>query len=140
MIIEYTGRQFVVTQKYKDQALTGLSAIEKIVSGATSAKVILTVDKYRKIADVTMNQGKESMVATCESAEMMTALRDALAKIEQQAVRQRQKATKGIRRPRPVEKQCGRTRRIGAGQRVARFRHVRRDARIPAWLRRARPR
>jgi putative sigma-54 modulation protein len=103
MIIEYTGRQTVVTQKYKDQALVGLSAIEKIVSGATSAKVILTVDKYRRIADVTVNQGSQSMVATCESAEMMTALRDALAKIEQQAVRQRQKATKGKRRPRPVE-------------------------------------
>jgi ribosome-associated translation inhibitor RaiA len=44
------------------------------------------------------------MVATCESAEMMTALRDALAKIEQQAVRQRQKETKGVRRPRPIEK------------------------------------
>jgi putative sigma-54 modulation protein len=107
MIIEYTGRQFVVTQKYKDQALAGLRAIEKIVSGATSAKVILTVDKYRMIADVTVKEGRESMVATCESAEMMTALRDALAKIEQQAVRQRQKATKGIRRPRPVEKDGG---------------------------------
>jgi len=107
MIIEYTGRQFVVTQKYKNQALTGLRAIEKIVSGATSAKVILTVDKYRMIADVTVKEGRESMVATCESAEMMTALRDSLAKIEQQAVRQRQKATKGIRRPRPVEKDGG---------------------------------
>jgi putative sigma-54 modulation protein len=107
MIIEYTGRQFVVTQKYKDQAVAGLRAIEKIVSGATSAKVILTVDKYRKIADVAVTQGKESMVATCESAEMTAALRDALAKIEQQAVRQRQKATKGVRRPRPVEKDGG---------------------------------
>jgi|ERR1039457_6608247 putative sigma-54 modulation protein len=104
MIIEYTGKQTVVTQKYRDQAEAGLRAIERIVNGATSAKVLLTVDKYRKIADVTVKQGKESMVATCESAEMMTALRDALAKIEQQAVRQRQKATKGIRRPRPVEK------------------------------------
>ncbi len=47
------------------------------------------------------------MVATCESAEMMTALHDALAKIEQQAVRQKQKATKGVRRPRPVEKEMG---------------------------------
>ena len=107
MIVEYTGRQFVVTQKYKAQAAAGLRAIEKIVSGATSAKVILTVDKYRMIADVTVKQGKESMVATCESAEMMTALRDALAKIEQQAVRQKQKATKGVRRPRPVEKDGG---------------------------------
>jgi putative sigma-54 modulation protein len=107
MIIEYTGRQFVVTQKYKDQALVGLRAIEKIVSGASSAKVILTVDKYRMIADVTVKQGSQSMVATCESAEMMTALRDSLAKIEQQAVRQRQKETKGIRRPRPIEKEGG---------------------------------
>jgi len=107
MIIEYTGRQFVVTQKYKDQAMAGLKAIEKIASGATSAKVILTVDKYRMIADVTVKEGRESMVATCEAAEMMTALRDALAKIEQQAVRQRQKETKGVRRPRPVEKDGG---------------------------------
>jgi putative sigma-54 modulation protein len=115
MIIEYTGRQFVVTQKYKDQAAAGLRAIEKIVSGATSAKVILTLDKYRKIADVTVKQGSQSMVATCESAEMITALRDALAKIEQQAVRQRQKATKGVRRPRPVEKDGGFDVPIAAG-------------------------
>ena len=48
------------------------------------------------------------MVATCESAEMMTALHDALAKIEQQAVRQRQKSRrKGIRQS------AGRWRRIG---------------------------
>jgi len=107
MIIEYTGRQVVVTQKYKDQAKAGIQRITRIINGATSAKVVLTVDKYRKIADVTVTQGKESMVATCESAEMMTALRDVLAKIEQQAVRQRQKATKGIRRPRPVEKDGG---------------------------------
>jgi putative sigma-54 modulation protein len=104
MIIEYTGRQIVVTQKYKDQAEAGLRAIEEIVNGATRAKVILSVDKYRKIADVTVTQGGLSMVARCESAEMMTALRDALGKIEQQAIRQKQKMTTTMRHPRPVEK------------------------------------
>jgi putative sigma-54 modulation protein len=107
MIIEYTGRQTVVTQKYKDEAEAGLQAIKKIVNGPASAKVILTVDKYRKIADVAVTQGKESMVASCESPDMMTALRDALAKIEQQAIRQKQKNMKGIRHPRPVEKAEG---------------------------------
>jgi putative sigma-54 modulation protein len=102
MIIEYTGRQTVVTQKYKDQARVGIQRITKIINGATSAKVVLTVDKYRKIADVTVSQGSQSMVAACESAEMMTALRDALAKIEQQAIRQKQKTTTGKRHPRPV--------------------------------------
>jgi putative sigma-54 modulation protein len=104
MIIEYTGRQTIVTQKYKDQAASSLQAIEKIVGGAIGAKVILTVDKYRKIADVAVTHGSQSMVATCEAADMMAALHDALGKIEQQAVRQKQKAMKGIRRPRPVEK------------------------------------
>ena len=103
MIIEYTGRQTVVTQKYKDQAVASLIAIEKIIGRATGAKVILTVDKYRKIADVTVKQGSQQMVATCESADMMTALRDALAKIEQQAVRQKQKTTAGKRHPRLAE-------------------------------------
>ena len=104
MIVEYTGRQFAVTRKYRDQAEAGLSAIEKIMNGATSAKIILTVDKYRKIAEVTVAQRGQNMVASCESAEMMTALRDALGKIEQQAVRQKQKTTAGKRHPRPVEK------------------------------------
>ena len=40
MIIEYMGRQTVVTQKYKDQAQLGLKRIQKIVNGATSAKVM----------------------------------------------------------------------------------------------------
>ena len=103
MIIEYTGRQVVVTQKYKDQAKAGIQRITRIINGATSAKVVLTVDKYRKIADVTVSQGGQHMVAACESAEMTIALRDALAKIEQQAVRQKQKTTAGKRHPRPLE-------------------------------------
>ncbi len=102
MIIEYTGRQFVITEKYRVQAEAGLEAIEKIVNGgeAVSAKVVLLVDKYRKVAEVTVTHHRQSMVARCESAEMMTALRDALAKIEQQAVRQKQKTTTTKRHPR----------------------------------------
>ena len=102
MIVEYMGRQFVVTRKYKQQTEAGLSAIAKIVNGgaATAAKVVLSVDKYRKIAEVTLTCGGQSMVARCASAEMTTALRDALAKIEQQAVRQKQKNTTAKRHPR----------------------------------------
>ncbi|HWG18584.1 MAG TPA: HPF/RaiA family ribosome-associated protein [Acidobacteriaceae bacterium] len=103
MVIEYTGRQFVVTQKYREQAEAGLRAIEKIVNGgeATNAKVVLSVDKHRKVAEVTVTHRGQSMVARCASAEMGTALRDALAKIEQQAVRQKQKITTTKRHPKP---------------------------------------
>src|SRR5580692_2122740 len=100
MIIEYTGRQFIVTQKYRVEAEAGLERIAKVVGAAASAHVILSVDKYRKIAEVTVKNGSPDMVANCESAEMMTALHAALAKVEQQAVRHRQKTTTTMRHPR----------------------------------------
>ena len=102
MIIEYTGRQFVVTEKYRVQAEAGLERIAQVVGTAASAHVILSVDKYRKIAEITVKNGSPDMVANCESAEMATALRDALAKVEQQAVRHRQKTTATMRHPRVV--------------------------------------
>jgi putative sigma-54 modulation protein len=99
MIIEYTGRQFIITEKYRVQAEAGLERISKVVDGAASAHVILSVDKYRKIAEVTVKNGHPDMVANCESAEMATALRDALAKVEQQAIRYRQRTTTIMRHP-----------------------------------------
>jgi putative sigma-54 modulation protein len=70
------------------------------VDRAASAHVILTVDKYRKIAEVTVKNAGQEMVAACESTEMITALHDALAKVEQQAIRHRQKSTTTMRHPR----------------------------------------
>jgi ribosome-associated translation inhibitor RaiA len=64
---------------------------------------VLTVDKYRKIAEVTVTEGSQSMVSNCESAEMTTALRDALAKLEQKAIRQNQKTSTIKRHPRAGE-------------------------------------
>jgi len=103
MVIEYTGRQMVVTQKYKDLTAAGLKRVKKIVGEGASAKVILTVDKHRKIADVTVSVGSQSMVSSCESTEMTTALRDALAKLEQMAIRQKQKISTIKRHPRTGE-------------------------------------
>jgi putative sigma-54 modulation protein len=100
MVIEYTGRQMVVTQKYRDLAEAGLKRVKKIVGEGASAKVILTVDKHRKIADVTVSVGSQSMVSRCESAEMTTALHDALAKLEQTAIRQKQRMSTIKRHPR----------------------------------------
>jgi putative sigma-54 modulation protein len=100
MIVEYTGRQFVVTEKYKALAGAALERIGMLVGDHASAHVILTVDKYRKIAEVTVMNGGPNLVAVCESAEMTTALRDALAKVEQQVVRSRQRTTTIMRHPR----------------------------------------
>ena len=99
MKVEYTGRQTTITKKLKLQAEEGLAQIEKIVGTNCLAHVILSTDKYRQIAEVTVKCKLRSLVATCEAAEMLVALHDALAKIEQQAIRHNQRRTTIKRHP-----------------------------------------
>jgi putative sigma-54 modulation protein len=91
MTIEYTGRHTVVTAKLKSQAEAGLARIDRVSNRCTSAHVILTEDKYRKIAELSVQCRGESLVATCEAADMEAALHDALQKVEQQAIRHKER-------------------------------------------------
>lgn len=99
MKIEYTGRQFTITDKLRQQATSAFEQIAKMVSESASAHVILSVDKYRQIAEVTMATRTQEYVATCESDQMETALHDALAKIEQQVIRYKAKRVTVKRHP-----------------------------------------
>jgi putative sigma-54 modulation protein len=102
MIVEYTGRHTTVTDKLKAQAQTGLERIAKVANRCTSAHVILTEDKYRKIAELTVQCRGESIVATCEGSEMESALHDALAKVEAQAIRHKEKFETSRAQPKPL--------------------------------------
>ena len=92
MDVEYTGRQTTITKKLKLQVDAGLARIAKIVGNAGNVHVILSTDKYRQIADVTVQTRHQKLVARCEATDMEVALRDALAKIEQQAIRHKKKS------------------------------------------------
>lgn len=91
MIIEYTGRHTTITSKQKEQAQAGLDRIGKVTNRCTHAHVTLSEDKYRKMAEITMQCGGGSLVARCESTDMEQALHDALLKLESQAVRNKEK-------------------------------------------------
>ena len=100
--IEYTARATTLTPKLKQLAETELGRIDQIVGGAVSAHVILTEDKYRQIAEVTLLTGFETLVATCEATEMMPALHAALRKIEQQAVKHKERKITVERHAKPA--------------------------------------
>jgi len=91
MDVEYTGRQTTITKKLKSQTEEGVEAIAKIVGSAGSVHVILSTDKYRQIAEVTVQTRHHKLVARCEATDMIVALHDALAKIEQQAIRHKKR-------------------------------------------------
>ena len=102
MIIEYTGRHTAVTPKLKTIAETGMERVALVANRCTSAHFILSEDKYRKIAEVRVQCRNENLVATCESAEMEVALRDALQKVELQAIRHKERYATVRDHPRPL--------------------------------------
>src|SRR5665213_1097448 len=93
MDVEFTGRHTTVTPACKAQAQAGLDRMEKVAWGVTGAHVILTEEKHRKIAEVTVMARSGDLVARCESTLMETALHDALCKVEQQAIKHKKKVT-----------------------------------------------
>ena len=93
MNVDYTGRQTTITKKLKAQTEAGLDRISKIIGDAGSVHVILTTEKYRRIAELTVQTRNLKLVATCESTDLEMALRDALAALEKQAIRQKKKKT-----------------------------------------------
>jgi putative sigma-54 modulation protein len=105
MDVEYTGRQTTVTKKLKLQTEAGLARITKIVGDAGSAHVILTTEKYRHTAELTVQTRQLKLVATCESTDMETALRDALGKVEKQAIRRKKRKATVKRHPQTAARQ-----------------------------------
>jgi putative sigma-54 modulation protein len=91
MEVEYTGRQTTVTKKLKLQVEAGLAQIAKIIGNSANVHVILCKDKYRHNAEVTVQTKNQKLVASCEATDMEVALHDALAKLEQQAIRHKKR-------------------------------------------------
>ena len=105
MKLEYTGRGTTVTPKLKALADAELARIAQMVPRLVSAHVILTEDKYRKIAEVTLTAASESLVAVCEGTEMATVLHDALRKVEAQAMKHKERKLTIERQAKPDSEQ-----------------------------------
>jgi putative sigma-54 modulation protein len=117
MQVEYTGRQVTITRSLRALAEEGIERINKILGRTTKAHVVLTVEKHRKCAEVTVQTKNQSVVGESESTSMETALREALSKAEKQAVRYKKKFLELKRQPKEekiaAESQLLRTRRSG---------------------------
>jgi putative sigma-54 modulation protein len=88
MNVEYTGRQFEITPQYRKQVESGLEKLQKILGSNFESHVILSTEKRRHIAEITITvRNAASIVGLSESMEMTTAIGGALDRIERQAVK-----------------------------------------------------
>jgi len=117
MQIEYTGRQITVTKALHAIGDEGIGRIGKILGRVTTAHIVLTAEKYRQSAEVTINTRLQSIVGLSESTSMESALREALGKAETQAIRHKDKARAKKRKPKEEkvgeDSELARTRRTG---------------------------
>jgi len=87
MNVEYTGRQYEITAQIRKQVEHGLAKLRKILGDSFDAKVILTAEKYRHIADITVTVRQKPLVGLAEGTEMIAVVGEALDRIERQAVK-----------------------------------------------------
>ncbi len=91
MHIEFVGRHYSVTAKQRAHATEYLERIVQIVPNAVSARVIVTEEGYRKVAEVELIIPNGDLVAKCEGTDVDQVLHDALRRVEQQAVKHNQR-------------------------------------------------
>ena len=87
MVIEYTGRQFEVTPSIREQIEHGLAKLSKILGPNFKTNVILTSEKYRFIAEISVAVRNHAIVAIAENSDMTAAVGVAMDRIERQALK-----------------------------------------------------
>jgi putative sigma-54 modulation protein len=106
MNVEYTGRQFEVTPVTRKQVETGLEKLQKILGSNFDAHAILSAEKRRHIAEITITvRNHPPIVGLAEAIEMTVAVGDALDRVERQAVKYKTKWKSKKRQARKKQEQ-----------------------------------
>jgi putative sigma-54 modulation protein len=99
--IEYTGRHTEVTAGLRKLAERKLAKLEKVQRGITRVHVILTSDKHRQIAEVTVHSPHLDLTALEESDDLSLSLSTVIEKLTRQAQKHlgkvRQRKRRGAR-------------------------------------------
>ncbi|HKR29068.1 MAG TPA: ribosome-associated translation inhibitor RaiA [Terriglobales bacterium] len=103
MNVEYTGRQYEITPAVRKQVEHGLGKLEKLFGSTFDSHVILTLEKHRNIAEITIKIRNHPIVGLAQATEMSAAIGEALDKIDRQAVKYKSRWRTKKRQPRKEE-------------------------------------
>ncbi len=91
MNVEYTARKYKITPSVRHGVETGLDKIRKILGDRFETKVILGVEKRLHRAEITINPPKGPIVGLAQTADMMSAVNEALDHLHKQALKYKTK-------------------------------------------------
>lgn len=84
MNIQITGRHIEITEPIKQHVEKQVSKFSKLVGGLCDFNFVLTVEKHRHIAEVTLNTKLGTFTATEESKDLYTSIGTVVEKLEKQ--------------------------------------------------------
>ena len=99
MNVEYFGKQFEITPAIRKEVESGLSKLKKLLGDNFKSKVILSVEKHRGIAEITVNRRRGHVVGLAEATDMTAAVSQALEHIETQVLRLNGRRRNTTRKP-----------------------------------------
>lgn len=94
MRISVTFRHLDPSEALKDYVRQKLSKVRKYFDGHIEANAVLSVEKFRKIAEVTVTSGRFTVNCTEETEDMYQSIDKVVDKVERQVKRQRQKVAR----------------------------------------------
>jgi putative sigma-54 modulation protein len=102
MAINYTGRQVEISTDLRRYTQERLKKLVRLLGEQFDLHVILTAEKHRRIAELTLKFRSHTVVGVAETADIRTAISAAVDKLGSQTVRllERRRTTK--RRPKPT--------------------------------------
>jgi putative sigma-54 modulation protein len=101
MPIDYTGRQMEVSDALRRYTEDRLKKLVRLLGDQFDLHVILTAEKHRRIADLTLKFRQHKVVSVDETADIELAISGAVEKLSRQAVRLLERRRTSKRRPKP---------------------------------------
>ncbi len=102
MRIDFTGRQMEVTADLQQYAEEHLRKVTRLLQGRFEVHVILTAEKHRRSAEITLQFRDHTFVGADETSDARIAVNGALDKLERQVVRFLEKRRTRKRRSKPA--------------------------------------
>ncbi len=102
MRIDFTGRQMEATSDLRQYTQARLRKLTRILRDQYDVHVILTAEKHRRTAEITLKFRDYTLVGIQETADARDSINGALDKLERQAVRLLEKRRTRKRRPKPT--------------------------------------
>src|SRR6202789_1315770 len=91
MNVEYTARKYVITPTIRKEVEIGINKIRKILGDRFETKVTLAVEKRRHKAEITIDPPHGPIVGIAQTADMMSAVGEALDHLQKQALKYKTK-------------------------------------------------